>query len=124
MSAFGGKADMSIGTCPLFRSLLGVKRTCVAALHESAFDPKRTSAPFLSTRKSCYDPVVRASRGQEHEAAGIHSLYCLQRGADVAVLCSRTANGEAGDRVHERPLPRRFWTSLTSVSKRSGRIRL
>src|SRR5262245_32284246 len=30
----------------------------------SAFDPKRTSAPFLSTRKSCYDLAVRAS-GQQ-----------------------------------------------------------
>src|SRR5262245_27999175 len=30
----------------------------------SAFDPKRTSAPFLSTRKSCYDLVVRASGGK------------------------------------------------------------
>ena len=28
--------------CLLSRSLLGVKRTCVAALHESAFDPKQT----------------------------------------------------------------------------------
>src|SRR5262249_30057114 len=43
MSAFGGKADMTICRCLLSRSLLGVKRTCVAALHESAFDPKRTS---------------------------------------------------------------------------------
>jgi len=43
----GGKADMSTGTCPLFRSLLGVKRTCVAALHESAFDPKRTFAAVV-----------------------------------------------------------------------------
>ena len=27
---------------PLLRSLLGVKRTCLFALHMSAFDPKRT----------------------------------------------------------------------------------
>jgi hypothetical protein len=33
---------MTIGTCPLSRSLLGVKRTWVGALHMSAFDPKRT----------------------------------------------------------------------------------
>src|SRR5215467_7958331 len=31
--------------------LLGVKRTCRFALHMSAFDPKRTLDPFLSTRK-------------------------------------------------------------------------
>src|SRR6476620_1756033 len=41
ISAFGGKADMTIGTCPLSRSLLGVKRTCPFALHMSANDPKR-----------------------------------------------------------------------------------
>ena len=28
--------------CPLFRPLLGVKRTSPSALHMSAFDPKRT----------------------------------------------------------------------------------
>jgi hypothetical protein len=32
------------GTCLLLRSLLGVKRTWVGALHMSAFDPKRTLA--------------------------------------------------------------------------------
>src|SRR5512139_959384 len=30
------------GVCPLLRSLLGVKRTCLFALHMSAYDPKRT----------------------------------------------------------------------------------
>jgi hypothetical protein len=83
---------MTVCGCLLSRSLLGVKRTSHFAAHMSAFDPMRTSAPFLSTRKSCYDLVVRASRGQEHEAAAIPWLCCLQRGADVAALCSRTAN--------------------------------
>src|SRR5262245_20438597 len=54
MSAFEGKADMTVCGCLLSRSLLGVKRTCVAALHESAFDPKRT---WLSRRKMfAFDP--------------------------------------------------------------------
>jgi hypothetical protein len=43
MSAFGGKAEMTNRKYPLVRSLLGVKRTSVGALHMSAFDPKRTS---------------------------------------------------------------------------------
>src|SRR5215475_63807 len=43
MSAFRGKADMTVCRCLLSRSLLGVKRTCRVALHMSAFDPKRTS---------------------------------------------------------------------------------
>src|SRR5262252_933173 len=42
MSAFGGKADMTIGTCPLSWSLSGVKQTSLVAAHMSAFDPKRT----------------------------------------------------------------------------------
>ena len=33
MSAFGGKADMTVCGNPLSRSLLGVKRTCRFALH-------------------------------------------------------------------------------------------
>src|SRR5262249_6086218 len=45
MSAFGGKADMTVCGCLLSRSLLGVKRTCRFAPHMSAFDPKRTSVP-------------------------------------------------------------------------------
>src|SRR5262245_56712423 len=43
MSAFGGKADMTVCGGLLSRSLLGVKRTCRFAAHMSAFDPKRTS---------------------------------------------------------------------------------
>ena len=42
MSAFGGKADMTFAGGPLLWSLLGVKRTCLFALHMSAYDPKRT----------------------------------------------------------------------------------
>ena len=42
MSAFGGKADMTIGTCPLSWSLSGVKQTSLVAAHMSAYDPKRT----------------------------------------------------------------------------------
>ena len=44
MSAFGGKADITVCGNPLSRSLSGVKRTCPFALHMSAFDPKRTSS--------------------------------------------------------------------------------
>jgi hypothetical protein len=42
MSAFRGKADMTLYGNPLSRSLSGVKRTCLFALHMSAYDPKRT----------------------------------------------------------------------------------
>jgi len=39
MSAFGGKADMTLCGNPLLQSLLGVKRTSLFAAHMSAFDP-------------------------------------------------------------------------------------
>jgi hypothetical protein len=46
MSAFGGKADMTLCGNPLLRSLLGVKRTWLFAARMSAYDPKRTVGPF------------------------------------------------------------------------------
>src|SRR6188472_2503355 len=42
MSAFGGKADMTVCGNPLSWSQLGVKRTWLFALHMSAFDAKQT----------------------------------------------------------------------------------
>jgi hypothetical protein len=51
MSAFGGKAEMTNRKYPLVRSLLGVKRTSLAAPHMSAFDPKRTFGC-----RTCLDP--------------------------------------------------------------------
>src|SRR5262245_5091170 len=45
MSAFRGKADMTLGRCLLSRSLLGVKRTLFVAAHMSASDPERTLDP-------------------------------------------------------------------------------
>ena len=44
MSAFEGKADMTLCGNPLLWSLLGVKRTWLIAAHMSAYDPKRTLA--------------------------------------------------------------------------------
>jgi len=48
MSAFGGKADMTVCRCLLSRSQLGIKRTWPFALHMSAFDPKRTCETLSS----------------------------------------------------------------------------
>src|SRR5262245_34109912 len=64
MSAFGGKADMTLCGCLLSWSLLGVKRTCVAALHESAYDPKRSAVRFCRPvigRRSTRKPRARLS---------------------------------------------------------------
>jgi hypothetical protein len=57
MSAFGGKADMTVCGKSLSRSLLGVKRTWLVATHMSASDPKRTlgrrAAPFKALVSIC-----------------------------------------------------------------------
>src|SRR5215510_5014573 len=73
MSAFGGKADIAVGVCPLLRSLSGAKRTSSAALHMSANDPKRTSAtarlldlgPITTPAVFSLDP----DRGQKSNAS-------------------------------------------------------
>jgi hypothetical protein len=55
MSAFGGKADMTLCGNPLLRSPLGVKRTCCFALQMSAYDQKGDSPTDydLSTSQFC-----------------------------------------------------------------------
>jgi hypothetical protein len=62
MSAFGGKADITIlrDACLLLRSLLGVKQTCPAALHMSAFDPKRTFPFKMTSLVATFDGELRA----------------------------------------------------------------
>src|SRR5262249_32839173 len=70
MSAFGGKADMTLCGNPLSRSLLGVKRTSLFAAHMSAYDPKRTcrstaiEAKFTRHRKYEY-------RETDHESGSL-----------------------------------------------------
>ena len=67
--AIGGKADMTIGTCPLSWSLSGVKQTWVGASHMSAYDPKRTLAASRLTLLLCaglsqYDALSSSSGRQ------------------------------------------------------------
>jgi hypothetical protein len=80
MSASGGKADITFCGNTLSRSLLGVKRTSVVALHMSAFDPKRsqddrqgwselTTYPQLTPFSSLHAySKVRAKMIKEHSA--------------------------------------------------------
>jgi hypothetical protein len=51
MSAFRGKADMTLCGNTLLRSLLGAKRTSLFAAHMSAYDPKRTWRGHWNLRK-------------------------------------------------------------------------
>jgi hypothetical protein len=54
MSAFGGKADMTLCGNPLLRSLLGEKRTSLFAAQMSANDPKRTCGDIQYASLSRY----------------------------------------------------------------------
>src|SRR5262245_51372746 len=81
MSAFGGKADMTVCGCLLFRSLLGVKRTWAIALHMSAFDPKRTStspACLFARRSGSEDDRAEASESESKVDAANHRHRCEQ----------------------------------------------
>src|SRR5262245_24894538 len=85
--------------CLLSRSLLGVKRTCVAALHESAFDPKRTLADLHVRRFQCaslsrHDALV-LSLGGGNETARVH--YTSQRCGCVATHSACATVGKAAD---------------------------
>ena len=77
MSAFRGKADMTVCGNPLSRSLLGAKRTCPFALHMSANDPKRTLAvrSVRFTRRE-YPCGIQSCRG--HDKAHDQHKSCGQ----------------------------------------------
>src|SRR5262245_26908984 len=96
MSAFGGKADMTIGTCPRSWSLLGVKRTWAIAPHMSACDPKRTwvfvaFSPFQSACLTLYDLLVRSLWREGNETARVHHI--CQCGGGVAACSACAADG-------------------------------
>ncbi len=88
-------------TCPLS----GVKRTCRFALHMSAFDPKRTLAPFQRDSLSRYDGRS-LSVGATIETARVHHPS-RWHGGSVAVDDARAAASNAGDWVHPRRVGRR-----------------
>src|SRR5262249_22098231 len=93
------------------KSLSGVKRTCVAALHESAFDPKRTwrlhcknvslwkicsrtSADHFATRPRS----LRRAKRPSVRRAGSLPLWFIERNREVAHALS----GRVVDRVRNR----------------------
>jgi GAF domain-containing protein len=84
MSAFGGKADMTIGTRPLSWSLLGVKRTWPVAAHMSAYDPKRTLVgirplPQLVGRYDVFSRTSGEAMRRPDKAAKTHRPKTLKR---------------------------------------------
>ena len=55
MSAFRGRADMTVCGNPLSRSLSGAKRTCLFALHTSAIGGK-ADIRYFALHMSAFDP--------------------------------------------------------------------
>src|SRR5262245_54208111 len=112
MSAFGGKADMTICGNPLSRSLLGAKRTCRFALHMSANDPKQTSSsrsaprarphirPLKCARLGGYDALSSASE-EANETARVHHPYACRRRGGCGVFCCARSDSE-GTTSHRR----------------------
>src|SRR5262249_34559966 len=84
MSAFGGTADMTVCGCPLSRSLLGAKRTCLFALHMSAFDPKRTSCVGLRRSAAQHSPCSSSSRNSAQP--------CSNAAQAVVISCGMCIN--------------------------------
>ena len=74
MSAFGGKADMTIGTCPLSWSLSGVKQTSLVAAHMSACDPNG----HRETIKDDFRPLLVAPPYLVADFLGDHSIADME----------------------------------------------
>ena len=133
MSAFEGKADMTIGTCPLSWSLSGVKQTSFVAAHMSAYDPKRTPKCYWAVRHSDTSPKfsglwdafpLHKVQNRTGGEATVGGRYEVQRSSfDNARHRSRV--GRVG-----RPPPRRLpsspiaaptWRRSQTPSTNSGR---
>ena len=84
---------------PLLRSLLGVKRTWVGALHMAAYDPKRTwDEVFPSPCLNSYDAL--SCRGS-NEAARVH--YARGQCGGCVAACCACAAVQVADRWIPRP---------------------
>src|SRR5215510_9757156 len=97
MSAFGGKADMAIGTCPLSWSLSGVKQTSLVAAHMSACDPKRTFCASLSVYllATVRYPPIGAGEGQCDDGSSSHFLAVLRQRGQSSDARSNRGRGSA-----------------------------
>src|SRR4029450_9355681 len=97
MSAFGGKADMTLCGNPLLWSLLGVKRTWVDPLQMFALTQRDIDWAFPAAGLSRYDGLS-LSLGGGNETARFHQVGCWFSGG-VAARCASTAARDAGGRV-------------------------
>src|SRR6516165_665578 len=116
MSAFGGKADMPVCESPLSRSLLGVKRTCLSALHMSAFDPKRTSAvqnPCIAADDHlvCYRLIRQTRLARSLDALRVELCSMVGGASSSHFLVAQQRHGHLG---HARSNPSRYGGSVCS----------
>src|SRR6516162_1981889 len=97
MSAIGQKRTSHASH---LMSLLGVKRTCLFALHMSAFDPKRTSASIYVavakpvSARSKLEPIrcLRSEPWEWHESAGgTQKDYFTPYGSDRSTQLARAS---------------------------------
>src|SRR6476659_6834613 len=87
--------DVSFWPCPMshLMSLSGAKRTCRFALHMSAFDPKRTLAPFQYADVSQYGALSRASE------------EAMRRREIIKVIAASVAAWPIAARAQQAPIP-------------------
>src|SRR5262245_55195797 len=107
MSAFRGKADMTIWASLFLRSLLGVKRTWVGALHMSAFDPERTSKKNASNAAFGGEGTfVHASRQCPVFAVVKEWIMKVVFKDEHEIIIGVARNGKVRRRIHRAyPLP-------------------
>src|SRR5262245_14868794 len=114
MSAFGGKADMTVCRCPLSRSLLGLKRTWAIALQMSAFDPKRTllALPNCQPRRAGFQAFWR---WKSRRRAGRPKIDCELR--NLIRRMSQENPLWGASRIHGELLMLGFEVAQSTVSK-------
>src|SRR5262249_38367175 len=83
-----------INECPLLRSLLGAKRTCLFAPHMSAYDPKRTLActrPLLTQSGCGRWPLTENRCSFNYSSAEYEGRHRWQRSGSCLAIISRIA---------------------------------
>jgi hypothetical protein len=116
MSAFGGKADMTIFGMSAFAVAIGVKRTSLFAAHMSAFDPKRTSH-LVARKRICLGSGILMN----HPGAREH----MQRrgGSGLPVKGRRRTRPKAHKAPIEHASPANLQDKLDQITRELGEAR-
>src|SRR5262245_3494428 len=103
---------MSVCGCPLSRSLLGAKRTCLFALHMSAFDPKRTWPGSMLGPLSLCRAFAADSRGKWLIE------YIATRGAELLLMLNKALFYAARVRDSVPAKPPSIWRACICIRLR------